>query len=185
MHSITHKKCCLAPERPLGAVIVERLVKWKRREFSSLDIDQTLRMWVKTLNPSWSDPSPYHDLRALKVPTLRASLGITGPPLAGFPLPCPFGNCGMDTQGWHNAKCTFVCCIPDGHSHRMNAPCKRSTRHWGVLVTRGGLVDPVDCTESGCNELHSIPPNILDLEERCNLKMCILASQRHAQNTEG
>ena len=54
-----------------------------------------------------------------------------------------------------------------------------------VLVTRGGLVDPVDCTESGCNELHSIPSNILDLEERCNLKMCILASQRHAQNTEG
>ena len=54
------------------------------------------RMWVKTLNPSWSDPSPYHNLRALKVPTLRASLGITGPPLTGFPLPCHLGNCGMD-----------------------------------------------------------------------------------------
>ena len=38
VHSITHKKCCLAPERPLGRVIVERLVNWKRREFSSLDL---------------------------------------------------------------------------------------------------------------------------------------------------
>ena len=145
------------------------------------DIDQTLRMWVKTLNPSWSDPSPYHNLRALKVPTLRASLGITGPPLTGFPPPCHLGNCGMDNQGWHNAKCTFVCYILGGHVHYMNAPCKRSTRHWGSssLVEAWWIL--VDCTESVCNELHNIPPNILDLEERCNLEMCMLASQRHAQ----
>ena len=25
------------------------------------EMDQTLRMWVKTLNPSWSGPSPYHN----------------------------------------------------------------------------------------------------------------------------
>ena len=80
VHSITHKKCSLAPEGQFGAVTVERLVNWKRWGFSSLDlldaqteIDQTLRMWVKTLNPSWSGPSPYHNLRALKVST-----GITG-----------------------------------------------------------------------------------------------------------
>ena len=61
-------------------------------------MDQTLRMWVKTLNPSWSDPSPHHNQRALKVPTLRASLGITGPPLTGFPA-----------NGW--AAATEVGCV--------------------------------------------------------------------------
>ena len=44
----------------------------------STETVQTLRMWVKTLNPSWIEPSPDPNLRALKVPTLRASLGITG-----------------------------------------------------------------------------------------------------------
>ena len=139
----------------LGAFIVERLVNWKR-----------------TLNPSWSDPSPYHNLRAVKVQTLRASLGDHGSASRRVPAPCHLGNCGMDNQGWHNAKCTFVCCIPDGHVHCMNAPFKRSKRHWESLSLVEAWWIPVDCTESGCNELHNIP-------------MCILASQRYAQNTEG
>ena len=160
-------------------------------------MDQTLRIWVKTLNPSWRDPSPYHNLHALKVPVLRASLGITGPPLIGFPPPCHLGNCGMNNQGWHNAKCIFLCYILDGHAHYMNAPCKHSTNDWGSSLVKVWWIPaevwwilaevwwiPVDCTESGCNELHNMPQDNLGLEENCNLKMCILASPRHAQNTE-
>ena len=93
-HSITHKKCCLTPKCPLGAVTVERLVNWKRREFSSLDLldaQDSNRPNTEDVGQNSEsvriDPSPYHNLRALKVPTLRASLGITGPPLTRFPLP--------------------------------------------------------------------------------------------------
>ena len=138
-----------------------RLVNWEERKSSAwtswmqrTKTVHTLRMWVKTLNPSWSDPSPCHSLRALKVPTLTLHWG--GPPLTGFPPP-PFG------QLWKKQSKLAHCKV------HLPVPYSGWTRSLNERTPQTS--DKTD---------------ILDLEEHCNLKMYImLASQRHAQNTEG
>ena len=84
-----------------------------------------------------------------------------------IPAPLTFGQLWNGQSGLAQCKVHFVCYIPDGYAHRMNAPCKRSTRDWGSSSLVEAWWIPVDWSESGCNELHSIPPKIPDLEERC------------------
>ena len=107
-------------------------------------------MWVKTLDAedlgqdsesAWMDPSPDHDLRALQVPTLRASLGITGPPLKDS-RPLPFG------QLWNGQSRLEQCKVHrlvlysgwTGSLHERTLQTCDNTLE--VLGTRRGLLAP-------------------------------------------
>ena len=115
---------------------------------------QTTRMRVRTLNPSWTQPSRSQNLPAMKVPILRESLGFTCPPLAGFPHPCHLGSSGTGNEDWKSGVCIDCYCIPDGLAHCMNVPCRDATAQWRFSAYCFRVVH----TEHGCKGLHNIPP---------------------------